>query len=535
MKIINAVNSEKSTQYKTLSRLLKTHYLNISKPDIKFGTKNPKKISTLLKNSDSNNNVLFVRQDQLYCFKKSGYTIYDEDRLEHNISNYLIENHQHTEYDLSCRNSDLHLLQGMLKNGSPDFSKSPDEWVRKSPFFDMLRPRPFYDRLLAYNLDQRGMFLKVWKYRAQRNYFHPSVNSGLPLLKKDDPVHEGTFMMHDMFHHIFLDPIITGHETKEERAVYIACRMMSEACTLVLADMVAVAHSGIEEKGYDVTKRKIYPLFKSLKLDAFDIETVRKVMYANCVYVLFGDTTVYHEMKCDLDALKEYTGKYENFFSGDFKWNDQNINNVLREMNSYSGLKKYFACLDDDYKQFNTRTLTNNIRRKDGNLSFNLLFEEFWKQLKNLIFYENKTNKIAYAKFGYLKYISGQIYIAFKYNNTMESRKIIKGYRIFINEFKKLKKYEDICLSGTNFVNKINSFIDSLYNKKVITGIESEMYKLHVPHFPPIYLNYDKDNFEPLVKVSKEILGNYFEKESFKYKKMNAKIRNHYFKIVSGI
>lgn len=251
MPIVNTLHPEGSALFELLSNKLKTHYIKVCEVEgssrlKKFKLEN---IKPLLKNAAEGMDVLLVKDNNLYVFKNTCYTVYNDSNLVSNISNYVIDNHEYDSSDLSCRRKDLYLLENLIIDGSPDFSKSPEEWIRRNPFFEKLRPKPFYDRLLAFNLDKRGIFLKVWSYRAQRNYFHPSVNSGLPLIKKDDPVHEGTFMMHDMFHYIFRDPIITGHETDEERVVYIACRMISEACTLVLADMTAVAHSGIENLG----------------------------------------------------------------------------------------------------------------------------------------------------------------------------------------------------------------------------------------------------------------------------------------------
>jgi hypothetical protein len=308
MPVVNTLHPEKSALFKSLSSKLKTHYIKVNEVEGSSGLKDYRlrNIELFLRDIAVDTDVLLVKKNSLYVFKKNCYTVYNDSNLTSNISSYVIDNHKYDSSNLSCRTKDMHLLSDLIVDGSPDFSKSPEEWVRTNPFFEKLRPKPFYDRLLAFNLDKRGMFLKVWSYRAQRNYFHPSVNSGLPLIKKDDPVHEGTFMMHDMFHYIFRDPIITGHETDEERVVYIACRMISEACTLVLADMMAVAHSGIEDLGYDITQRKIYPLFKSLKLNPYDIETIRKVLYANCVYVMFGDTSVYEKLGASKDALELY-------------------------------------------------------------------------------------------------------------------------------------------------------------------------------------------------------------------------------------
>ena len=69
-----------------------------------------------------------------------------------------------------------------------------------------------YSRLLNFVLNERGMFLKVWQLEGQKNYWNSTYNGGLPIVRKRDPVHEGTFMLHDIWHFVFIDPIITGRE-----------------------------------------------------------------------------------------------------------------------------------------------------------------------------------------------------------------------------------------------------------------------------------------------------------------------------------
>jgi hypothetical protein len=88
-----------------------------------------------------------------------------------------------------------------------------------------------------------GMFPKVWKYSRQKNYWNLPYNSGIPIVPKKDEIHEGTFMFHDIFHFLFMDPLLTFHETQLEKKVYIMHRMMSEAITLVMADMFLIEHS----------------------------------------------------------------------------------------------------------------------------------------------------------------------------------------------------------------------------------------------------------------------------------------------------
>jgi hypothetical protein len=526
--------------FKRLQLELRPHFLKLQPLNapisIEEALNNSSPLFDYLKSHLIPQDVLFELKNHLVVFRKENVIRFTKDNLSTNVSNYILEYYQKKISDLSCRPEAALLLPKYIKNESPNFTITPEEWIRGNKFFDILRPRPFYDRLLAFNLDKRGTFLKVWKIQSQHNYFHPSVNSGLPLTKKKDEIHEGTFMMHDMFHYIFFDPIITGHETEEEKTVYIACRMMSEACTLVLADMIAVAHSGIENLGYDVGKRQIYPLFKSLKLNPFDIETVRKVLYANCVYCLFGETEVYKNMNATPEALELYTSKYYKFFSGDFAWNEKNISNIVNEIQANEGLKKYFDLLDEDYKSFNTRSLTKNIKRKDNKLSFNKLFEVFWSQLEELIYYNDKPNNLIYSKTCYIKYLSGQLFLACKYSTIQEAKKLIADYKICVDNIKNSTTVKETAKLGNDFINQINTFIDFLRKENLLLPHEVLVNKLHVPQFPPEYVDYDQtdENYETLEGISHRILGKFFVKEDFEYKPMPSKLRNHYLSIVKN-
>ena len=536
------LHTKDSVEFSQIEELLKPHFLRCfvfpKKKILEKKTDEQQVIASVqqwLQEKNSRWHVLLLKNNTLLSIHKNSCARYINPKgIHHCISDFILNNYQYSKKHLSCRKESLHLIDSYTKNGSPDFSTTPEKWIRGNTFFNSLRPKPFYDRLLAFNMDLRGTYLKVWKIRAQHNYFHPSVNSGLPLTKKKDEVHEGTFMMHDMFHHIFFDPIVTGHETEEEKTTYIACRMMSEACTLVLADMIAVAHSNIELDGYDITKRRIYPLFKSLRLDAVDIETVRKILYANCVYCLYGDTSVYEALHAGRESLEQYTSKYYKFFSGDFAWNEINIAKMTDEIQSNEGLKQYFDGLHPNFKAFNTRDLTKKIKRADGMLSFNALFEVFWDQLELLIRYQNTSDLVQYKKTCFTKYISGQMYIVYKYSDQPGAQELINAYYSQIETIQNSDNSDSIQKTGDTFISKIAAFISELGKSGILTQAEVLINTLHVPHFPPEYVDYDKSDkyYETLEGISQRILGPHFVKEDFTYQPLSKELREYYYQIV---
>lgn len=66
----------------------------------------------------------------------------------------------------------------------------------------------------------------------------PACLSGLPYTPKKDAVHEITYLAHDVGHFTVPDLIFTGKASPNARRTYIAWRLMSEAVTMTMADMV---------------------------------------------------------------------------------------------------------------------------------------------------------------------------------------------------------------------------------------------------------------------------------------------------------
>ena len=75
---------------------------------------------------------------------------------------------------------------------------NPSKWITSNPFVsDLCRRYPQYGNMIRFLCNERGLFLKVGNHANQRAYWNSTLNGGLPTFKKADPVHEGTFMLHD--------------------------------------------------------------------------------------------------------------------------------------------------------------------------------------------------------------------------------------------------------------------------------------------------------------------------------------------------
>ncbi|GEM_PF-6322027 len=151
--------------------------------------------------------------------------------VEKVFSEYIVKFRSSPIQELSCRDDVSVLKSFVTETGAVAFKGDPKSWITSSPFLRKL-DTPMYSHLVNFALNERGMFPKVWQMEAQKNYWNSTYNSGLPIVKKRDPIHEGTFMLHDIWHFVFVDPIIIGKESELDTMTYVANRLMSEAFTV---------------------------------------------------------------------------------------------------------------------------------------------------------------------------------------------------------------------------------------------------------------------------------------------------------------
>lgn len=181
-------------------------------------------------------------------------------------------------------------------------------------------PFPLHNAL-AYVVN-RGLFFRSSHSRRDGNYWLPGLNGGVPFVPKGDPVHESTYLFHDLMHQLIPDLVFDGVQGPIHRRVYIISRMMSEAISLVLADMLFVDVIRQHEKDYDVTKRHIYPLYQTMK-ENIDLRSLLKRMV---YFTVLGDTSGF---PIHTDEWRRFEDKYTKFFVGDFQWTRMNWDNLI--------------------------------------------------------------------------------------------------------------------------------------------------------------------------------------------------------------
>lgn len=428
------------------------------------------------------------------------------------ISKYILSTFIYHLSDITVRYDFDQLNKFISDEGNISFNHSFLPWIKSYNLFNILN-RGLYENLVTFTLNERGMFPKVWRLSLSKNYWNSSLNGGLPIIKKSDEIHEATYLIHDIFHFIFKDPILTGDESEQERKFYIAYRMMSEAFTLVMADMVSIFFSSIDQN-YDTSKRQIYPLFQSLNLDVENLNDLFTLLYSNSYYCLFGDDYYFKKYTTDLNALEKYKSKYGVFFVVDFEWNKSNIENYLaQDLNK----KSFFDFLPNEISDWNSKDLTKKVAIDDENISFDNLFLIFWEQLLEMFEYFDEFDELKYTRLAVSKYLSGQMFIFFMYD--LDSNYTLNQYKSNLDSISWSETKIDILNKYNIGINIFNTYISKLEKNNVLLPHDVVNFKLHVPLFPAKFISYDKpkDLYEPLNVVSEKIFnGTLIQSDYFK-------------------
>lgn len=226
----------------------------------------------------------------------------------------------------------------------------------------------------------QGVFFRPIVTQRDRNYWYPPF-SGIPITPKRDNVHEMTYLVHDLFHQLFPDGLINFDNSNRHRIPYLINRLMSEAFTLVLADMIFV--DSIQSLNYDFSKRKIYPLFKKTGLDSTVAEDIKKLLFANARFFIFGDISEFQKLVGECAELDEFVEKYTPFAREDLKWSSQNYQNFqAHPATDYNEWAKYVQKIFPEMSGFSEKKSTEEI--------FSKVFNTNWTKIENVLCADQK-------------------------------------------------------------------------------------------------------------------------------------------------
>ncbi|WP_419420744.1 hypothetical protein ACNVED_05465 [Legionella sp. D16C41] len=387
------------------------------------------------------------------------------------------------------------------QQSSIDFCNDPAIFIRKNSYFNNPVAKQYGITNLFYIVLNRGVFFKSAKNRREKNYWCPPLNAGLPLTPKRDLIHELTYMAHDFGHFLIPDLLYTGKHTVENQQIYIIYRMMSEAFTLVLADMMFVdslKKSGFE---YDYSKRKIYPLFEEFDIDLRQtsdfLKNIKKILSALVQFCLKGNDSGLYELskkyRHGSNNLELFKEKYMKFFCEDFKWTKHN-----------------YQCFKANSKELKKWWKLVKPLRDEGNLAIDTI-EEFSLQLSTFhpddlidnifsILFQRVGESLQYKtecldNFGkrqrkaLFKYMMGQLLLFVRFEEVIKEAKDYQ--KMIIDYLVEIK--EEIKMENIQFCKTVqNDFIALLLDKNFINYDDAATFKDVFPVFEPCFAFYDE-------------------------------------------
>ena len=357
-----------------------------------------------------------------------------------------------------------------------------------------------------------GVFFKAGTSRPVKNFFSPPFG-GIPLTTKKSKVEETVFMFHDLGHHLIPDLLFDGEDSPEARIVYSAWRMMSEAMTLILADMLyanTLVRSKSENEQHVDTR--IYPLFKALDIEE-GIESNRQeltihLLWANVQYAVLGDDSEWRKLlkPGEESKLEAYKKHFEKFFVGDHVWTHANYRNRVALKESY---KDWISLSGEKMlKKANLFLLSDVIKRLKGNGASLSSFQEavpfvFLEIISERIFPEIdiwSTGIISEEERlsrGFRRYMIGLLSFYTRYQGVLDGL-ALRGQKL--REAMESQEYFSPELRETLYQQYVNDVRYAWGMGCITTAAAANFSQVH-PIFPPVYINYSKQECKTVREV----------------------------------
>jgi adenylate kinase len=393
-----------------------------------------------------------------------------------------------------------------------DFSKDVSKYVSEVKEFNT----PYMQKIGLNNIItvalNQGMFFRSALTRRQKLYWCPGLNAGIPFTPKPkDRIHEITYQMHDFSHFNIPDLVFDGFNGGSHspifKKVYIIYRLISEAVTLVLADMIfvnSVIKSGIKYE--NVQYRKIYPIFQQIEKKNPDInENLHKYIYeilsGSVQYCFHKNNDIWGKNMDDRKALLDFSNKYDPYFIDDFKWTFHNYEYMVKSATIY---EKWWNAVKDWRKygvNLELQSVGEFITDEQLTLSDHLITDIFdcvYKKYISRIFtnkheldsFENRTNN------AFIRYMMGQSLIFFRFEHFPDSKPVFAQ----IDHIMKDKINQETINNIRTFY---NNYLLKLERANLITPDDRINYEQVCPIFSPLIVNYSTKE-----ELSEEFVNN---------------------------
>jgi len=343
------------------------------------------------------------------------------------------------------------------------------------------------------NVLNSGIFFRSAANRKEKNYWVPGLNAGIPLTEKKDAVHEITFLFHDLMHFQLPDliPDVTDDFAKQ---VYVTHRVLGEALTLVLADMVFIdnlAQAGVD---YDFSKRLIYPLFQHMAVGS-TLDDLKPLVRAMAYYAILGDDSLLRSLlepgEAAMSSLEAFKQKYGRFFSEDVRWTERNFDQFAAHSDYIS---RWMSCVSQDTLADNGLTtlsrfmLGMNCGRDPG-------AEAVLDDILDIVFkrvvvpnarHPATTLAGVCVSNAFRRYMIGQMSFFARYSRIFDmpairsklTRKIAGRGTLSADDIKGMRHLFDL-------------YVKTLAERQIIDPSDAITYVAVHPLFPPFYVFYD--------------------------------------------
>ncbi|MNU31241.1 hypothetical protein D3C71_197600 [compost metagenome] len=371
-----------------------------------------------------------------------------------------------------------------------EFNSKAFDFITTNPLIAAGTSGTYLENILWHVL-RSGVFFRSAANRKEKNYWLPGLNAGIPLTQKKDPIHEITFLFHDIMH-FQLPDLIPDWGGSIARDVYVTHRIIGEALTLVLADMIFIdnmSRSGVE---YDFSKRLIYPLYQNMDVGR-SLADMRSVVKAMALYAVRGDDRLLRSLlkpgQEAMDALEAFKGKYGRFFEEDLRWTEHNFDQfasqrdyIDRWLDEIVGRENLLASGLETVTSF---ALGLDDRKGEKDL-FDAIFDLVFERVaRNATTEENCAAGLSTSN-AFKRYMIGQLSIFARYSDVLDAPAIRKKLMSMVSNPKELGEAEISGMTGL-----YETYVRMLERRNLIDHSDALTYRSMHPVFPPFYVFYD--------------------------------------------
>jgi hypothetical protein len=289
------------------------------------------------------------------------------------------------------------------------------------------------------------------------------------------------------------------------RYLYVVSRMLSEAISLVLADMDLIQHLSDEGVSYDFSKRKIHPLYDP---------KISKKEWAKAValYAILGKKEKIILLSGSVEKSDAFFQKYASFFEEDIKWTVHNLERIFSHVDA--GWRKLYQEVGDkyglllpttkDYLPAWEEVVKTHPDWENGNETgafeeglilgvLDLMWDKFFEKYQKPSISPEKAETV--------RWVLGQLALSYKMNDLPVSlwcrEKILK-------DLEEANSQEDLNRVKQSW----EHYVDTLRGLNRLSPNDWMLFKHYYPVVPPLYLSYDLDasNYMGIDKAFREAI-----------------------------